>query len=569
MMHLPWWLSLMNGALCLLWSGLAMLLVRFAVQWAHASWLRMRDLFGVGGSRTLALVCAAVLFMGSVPRFIEVPLRLVYATVLAVPVQALVDPPEPGDVPTAPLDAAQVVGRTGRRLVDGLVGELEHFQRDLPYEQLVFFLIVWFMTAQAFKHVLPSKEGLHGEEGGALKQLLQGRRLMSWVLVFLLVVGLSLCVASITAVSELHDKSNPDNMPPPKEELETRLTASKDRFLDDAYPYKDLPEDAVALLEAQLQEAHKALPLAQERLALLADIQAQLGFVQGSRQQLRGTWENLLHLTQGRYERATQDAVTEYEVSLSTPHGVREQRQQFLDIVAWHRDTRYMLRTVVEKCRLEIVTTETSWLAWASSMRSKVGGGTPQSTTMDALRKQLLRAQEKCQAERPQRVPLRSDFGAALGPLKPISGWLLNTESVQLALIIGMLGAGLLGSAVASFMRTQGGRGQQTEEQLAGVVVRGVTAAIVVFLAVQGGLATVASTNSPTPPNPNPYLLLLICFVAAVYSEQVWNAAHQRLVKQLGSGGASPEASRSEPAGERAPQPVVEGVAVRRGGEVG
>jgi hypothetical protein len=85
---------------------------------------------------------------------------------------------------------------------------------------------------------------------------------------------------------------------------------------------------------------------------------------------------------------------------------------------------------------------------------------------------------------------------------------------------------------------------------LAGVLLRGLSAAIVVFLAVQGGLAVLSGAGS----DPNPYVLLLACFVAAVFSERVWQSAYGYLVTKLDANsrlGGSP--STPDKAGDQPP----------------
>jgi hypothetical protein len=78
-----------------------------------------------------------------------------------------------------------------------------------------------------------------------------------------------------------------------------------------------------------------------------------------------------------------------------------------------------------------------------------------------------------------------------------------------------MLGAGLLGSAASTFIRQQKARSPSDPlvNDLAGIVIRGVSAAIVIFLAVQGGL-NIFSTNTGEP---NPYVLLCTCLIGAVF----------------------------------------------------
>ncbi|MFZ1677665.1 MAG: hypothetical protein WAT91_10355, partial [Saprospiraceae bacterium] len=58
-------------------------------------------------------------------------------------------------------------------------------------------------------------------------------------------------------------------------------------------------------------------------------------------------------------------------------------------------------------------------------------------------------------------------------------------------------------------------------EDLPGVMIKGFTAAIVVFLGVQGGLAVLTNTETDV----NAYALFFVTFVAAVFSEDAWSWA--------------------------------------------
>ena len=57
------------------------------------------------------------------------------------------------------------------------------------------------------------------------------------------------------------------------------------------------------------------------------------------------------------------------------------------------------------------------------------------------------------------------------------------------------------------------------------IIIRGLAAAIVVFLAVKGGLAIVSTSEA----EPNAYVLFFICLVGAVFSEGVWKWAKTKL----------------------------------------
>jgi hypothetical protein len=77
--------------------------------------------------------------------------------------------------------------------------------------------------------------------------------------------------------------------------------------------------------------------------------------------------------------------------------------------------------------------------------------------------------------------------------------WLLNTESQSLALITGLLGFAFFGALAASFIR-QFARTEGNELPSSGWIVpaliRGVAAATLVFLAVEGGIVPLLTQNT-------------------------------------------------------------------------
>jgi hypothetical protein len=82
-------------------------------------------------------------------------------------------------------------------------------------------------------------------------------------------------------------------------------------------------------------------------------------------------------------------------------------------------------------------------------------------------------------------------------------------------------------------------------------VARGVGAAIVVFLATYGGLAIFAGAGA----QPNAYIVLFTCFLAAVFSDEVWKWSRERLIERLAP---TSDASTSDPAPvATAPAPAV------------
>jgi hypothetical protein len=126
-------------------------------------------------------------------------------------------------------------------------------------------------------------------------------------------------------------------------------------------------------------------------------------------------------------------------------------------------------------------------------------------------------------------------------PYASLAAWLRTQGSLELVTVIGMLGFGLLGAAASRVVRRpelEDGKRAPVGDNIANTLLSGVSAALATYLLVQAGLA-VASADGATP---NPYLLLLTCFVAAVYWEEAW----QRVRKAV----QGPDASGGEENGE-------------------
>ena len=133
-------------------------------------------------------------------------------------------------------------------------------------------------------------------------------------------------------------------------------------------------------------------------------------------------------------------------------------------------------------------------------------------------------------------VPKRESTDKSLGPIGGIAEWLLKTESRDIALMTGLLGFGLFGAVSASFIRpsTTGSRITST------VFVRGMSAAVLVYLVVLGGLAVFSRELIP-----NPYAVFFACLVAAVFSDDVWKWARHR--QQISFDGRTPQDHKGVP----------------------
>lgn len=123
-------------------------------------------------------------------------------------------------------------------------------------------------------------------------------------------------------------------------------------------------------------------------------------------------------------------------------------------------------------------------------------------------------------------IPAVQPIGFGLGVFSYFANWLLMTRSRDLIIVVGMLGFGILGSAISSFVRNF--KIKDDKEflftALITIITRGFSAAIVLFLAVEGGISIVASDQV----NLNSYVLFFTCFVGAVFSEDAWRWARKQ-----------------------------------------
>ncbi len=144
-------------------------------------------------------------------------------------------------------------------------------------------------------------------------------------------------------------------------------------------------------------------------------------------------------------------------------------------------------------------------------------------------------------------MPLRPDIGEQFGIFETMSGWLLKTESLSLALIVGLFAFGLLGAIGSSFIRQKITANTDVPNydyvpNLPVVLISGLSSAIVVFLAVKGAVVVFATKDA----NLNPYILFFTCLVAAVYSEDIWTWARKRLQDSFNKSGTTPTEGKTD-----------------------
>lgn len=267
--------------------------------------------------------------------------------------------------------------------------------------------------------------------------------------------------------------------------------------------------------------------------------------------------DSLSRTLQRRLAHARNMAASAYGTADST-HRVREQRSHSERLQRWLVLTTDDLQREADDATAALQRTERRLQAWSAAAASYLTGPAGDTARLHELTRGAAKLRyDEVLALRTSTVATRPlpERGKGLGVFQWVSGWLLQTDSLPLTMIVGMLGFGLLGAAASTFVREQKKRDQEEEEfrkeqartghrppppteeeaasmekpaqplvlNLPSVVIRGGSAAIVVFLGIMGGLSVFSSEADP-----NPYALLFTCLVGAVFSEQVWEWAEKR-----------------------------------------
>ncbi|HEX8322078.1 hypothetical protein [Longimicrobium sp.] len=262
-------------------------------------------------------------------------------------------------------------------------------------------------------------------------------------------------------------------------------------------------------------------------------------------------------------------------VDTDTTRRLREQRTYFHRLQRWFVEVQSDLRADYDDSRVDVLRLERRLRNWSMAASGYLTSDAPDPAQFQAVRRHGLRLSAEA-AVGDERTPRLRDplpeRGEGLGPFQYVSGWLLKTDSMPLTLIVGMLGFGLLGAAASTFVREQTRRERRESAwirrwqreyakrppsdshkeaaadaaakadaatpdrpsqplvlNLPSVVIRGGSAAIVVFLGIMGGLSVLTQEAEP-----NPYALLFTCLVGAVFSENVWHWAEKRFGLNLG-----------------------------------
>lgn len=439
------------------------------------------------------------------------------------------------DALTRLLDLAQLVAaelaRAATRLLDASA---------LP--DVVLALALWVLVSRAFSGV-QGKTGLRAWMAG-LDEARQRLLLLGGVFL----AGVFLSVASIVAIPYLQEEKVPADLT--RENLGKSLEFHKVKpevlaeLVTDALLKADpLGKPAAAGGAASSASAAPSTPPSMPAPApapgvaeALSPLEAVLARVREQREAAVVRAMALRNGLPARQAQVIESVLSAFETEMRQQMSAQERFTFYRELQGIARRELGEQMRAVNECKQGLESTDAALRFLADNLRlirsqgSTDAAGAALSYTFDAANGASSAYARICVANPIVRTEfVAPEAGAGWGPFGWVANWLLRTRSFALTLITGMLGFGLLGAAISSFVRAEPVRAGDPRGLVGHVVIRGVSAAVVVFLAVKGGLAVFASNSS----EPNAYILFFICLVGAVFSEDVWTWARARFKEKF------------------------------------
>jgi hypothetical protein len=335
-----------------------------------------------------------------------------------------------------------------------------------------------------------------------MSQLLRYVRVLAFYA--LVVTGTLLSIISMVVVLELRDVKVPPELS--AEQLLGTLASSQQTA--------ESRTDAPATFQLDSAELAAARDDASPRSRMLVEYYA-------AQSRLAEQWQAQRNALMAEGQEAAEAASLLYAAEAKRP-GDRDRLLRFVEIKNWHHEQMRAAGERLNAQRASLAAVNQALLALRIAPDSAV------PANVDALGKAVVAAEAELAKtasfgtlEARQDVRLVDSGGFfRLHPFAALSSWLRTQQSLELASIIGMLGFGLLGAAASTVVRTPQNRKRKLRigDNLTSLVVSGTTAAFATYLAVKGSLAVVSTDGA----EPNPYVLLLTCFVASVYWEDAW-----------------------------------------------
>ena len=434
----------------------------------------------------------------------------------------------------------------------------------LPFVELILFLALLSLTVKIIEQInsLSKSQNWNEKTINWLQEIFKDPIIRSNIIFYIILsCGIYLSIASIATIPSLQtSKSIPgaisvENL---QESFDKSVISFRSKFLiqEDGLNSSSKLFDTLKTnspsktTEEFIKEKLKKENTNNQNVNFLNSIMESsiIGFRADQRRNLIQMGEQMLSSINAEMNEMVKNAITKYEISSSARKGSRETIEHYLALIDWFNSSSSSMERQFNQCFNSINNFDQNLENEFNSLQEYISYYIDNNietnyyspvfeNNNNTLDSSWRNASNHCQTleTTEQEVPSRQELGAYLGVFSFVASWLLRIESLPLTLITGLIGFGLLGAACSSFVREriepkiEQKKTSLLVKDLPKVIIIGLSAAILVFLSVMGGLAVFFSTNS----DPNPYALLLGCLIAASFGEDVWKAARNRFKDNL------------------------------------
>lgn len=376
-------------------------------------------------------------------------------------------------------------------LTDSILTSFNENILSIPFVSILIFCVVWVFISILIQGFM---KGDAAESAVHISSIFKTTTWRYFVFGILIVFGVFLSIASIIAVPIFQEDQN-DN--PSVEAL--RIAPELDNYMPDSAGYYNK-------YLIQIDTARD------KSIGILA-----LSQIENWNDLVSSTYTMILQnkdraigrLNSAREEKLTADAKVDYERVL----------------VEWFLANKTNLINNLNANKPEVNT----WINTVYQSNLLAAAGSATSTTIDnQLDKSKLSIDERSLVALPP-VPSISEGYGIFGW---IAGWILKPNNLSFALIVGMIGFGVFGATISHIILETTDATETTEFSSIDylkLLVRGFSAAIVIYLAAKGGLLIVSGSEASL----NSYIIFFFCFVSSVFSEVVWNWVKEKLITSL------------------------------------
>lgn len=492
-----------GDALTWQWVGAAALLVGLLVLVAVAWGLR-RVLFvwpvrAAGSNQPIGLVplLLALLIVPAVPTWaLGVASGLVKT--LADTLAALL----PGDNSCGVLGAScPSLRQAGQTAMSGALGTLQEALASLPLAPALLFFVLCFVLSWVAQAAFVQQQ----ESGGPTRLTLLAKSpgVITGAFVAIILFAFYLCLSALLALPLMQKEAVADGFDTTDLEKALSTVVPDEETFYKQYVILNGPQDNDGVKEPYLS------------------------FVTTTVEQ----WGDTLHTA---YRVLTADrakGIDLYRSQNAEGLGGRESVAHYAAISRWYTEEYRNLDAALATC-----------LATTKSMLANVRRVGRDATNNLGL--PVGRASSTCDSARYSYAPPpdRQSRADNLPIVKDWTGWLIRSESVPLTIIVGLVGFSFLGAGLSRIVRA-GVVDEETARWLSVgdlllFVLSGAAASLSIFVASYGGLAVLGGDGAT---DPNPYVVFVLCLVAAIYSEDVWRWLRKNVLKQVTAPDASEE----------------------------